>query len=191
MRPVAIYLLLTSIAGAKPVPEASAYQKELEQKGLADRSVATPERLAEEVRLADDELVQGRPAAAAARLWAIVEGPRWQDFSDTDDYQDAEYRLGLALHKGGGSQTARKYLVRVMLRGKKAPFYEAAMRVYADTCLDDHIVATCVAELDKLAPEDLHGEVAYLRGRAAFDAGRLKEADDELSRVTPESRFYS
>src|SRR5262249_39759892 len=89
------------------------------------------------------------------------------------------------------SQTARKYLVRVLQRGKKAPFYEAAMRIYSDTCLDDHIVAECVKELDALAPEDLNGEIAYLRGRAAFDAGLLKEAEDELSRVTPQSRFYS
>jgi outer membrane protein assembly factor BamD (BamD/ComL family) len=183
--------MLPSLAWARPVPEASAYQKELEQKGLADRSVATPERLADEVRLADEELVQGRPAAAAARLWAIVEGPRWQDFSDSDAYQDAEYRLGLALHKGGGSQTARKYLARVLARGQQAPFYEAALRTYADTCLDDHSVAACVAELDKLQPQDPHGEVLYLRGRAAFEAGRLKEADDSLSRISPESRFYS
>jgi hypothetical protein len=195
LKHVLLALLLATPAWGKPVPEAAAYQKELEQKGLADKSVAVPERLAEEVRRADDELVEGRTAAAAARLWAIVEGPRWQDFSDSDDYQDAEYRLGLALAKGGGSQTARKYLVRVLLRGQKdrkaAPFYEAALRVYANTCLDDHILPTCVAELDKLAPEDLHGEIAYLRGRAAFEAGRLKEAEDELSRVTPESRFYS
>src|SRR6185436_12721526 len=102
-------ILLPSMALAKPAPEAAAYQKELEQKGLIDKSVATPQRLAEEVRKADEELVQGRPAVAAARLWAVVEGPRYQDFSDSEDYQDAEYRLGLALHKGGSSETARKY----------------------------------------------------------------------------------
>jgi hypothetical protein len=180
-----------ALAKEKVAPEASAYQEELEKKGLVDKSTATPERLKAEVERADDELVAGRPAAAAARLWAVVEGPRYQDFSDTEDYQDAEYRLGLALHKGGGSQTARHYLLRVLARGKKAPFYEAALRTFSDTCLDDHVVAACVIELDKLAPDDVLGEIAYLRGRAAFDLGKLQEAEDELGRVTPQSRFYS
>src|SRR5271154_3835059 len=128
MRRLALALFLFGgVAHAdKPAPEAAAYQEELEKKGLVDRSTATPERLAIEVRLADEELVAGRAAAAAARLWAVVEGPRYQDFADSEDFQDAEYRLGLALHKGGGSQTARHYLLRTLQRGKKAPFYEAA-----------------------------------------------------------------
>jgi hypothetical protein len=188
-------ILLPSRAQADRKPEASAYQQELEKRGLVDKTLGTPERLAAEVRAADDELVAGRPAAAAARLWAIVEGPRWSDLADTDDFQDAEYRLGLALHKGGGSATARRYLVRVLARGQKnkaaAPFYEAALRTYVDTCLDDHVVAACVAELDQLAPEDVGEEIAYLRGRNAFDTGSLKEAEDELGRVSPKSRFYS
>ena len=45
-----------------------------------------PQEVADEVRRADDELVAGQPAAAAARLYAIVEGPRYQDFSDTEDF---------------------------------------------------------------------------------------------------------
>jgi hypothetical protein len=66
---IAFLMLLPSLALAKPTPddqrksgpaggsgpEAAAYQKELEAKGLIDKSVATPERLAKEVRAADDE----------------------------------------------------------------------------------------------------------------------------------------
>ena len=99
--------------------------------------------LADEVRRADDELVAGQPAAAAARLYAIVEGPRYQDFSDTDDFQDAEYRLGLALARGGGTTTARRYFTRALARGDKAPYYHAALRAYVDVCLDEHIAESC------------------------------------------------
>ncbi|HEY2743475.1 MAG TPA: hypothetical protein VGL86_02590, partial [Polyangia bacterium] len=112
-------------AWAKPAPEAGAYLTEMERRGLVDKTAVTPKSLAEEVRRADDELVAGQTAAAAARLYAIVEGPRYQDFADSDDFQDAEYRLGLALARGGGTTTARRYLARSLGRGPKAPYYHA------------------------------------------------------------------
>jgi len=198
MKQLALMLtLLTSVASAKPArrapvrAEADAYQEEMEKRGLVDKTVATPARLADEVRAADDELTAGRPAIAAARLYAIVDGPRFKDFADSEDYQDAEYRLGLALHRGGAGQSARKYLERVLARGAKAPFYQAALRIYSDVCLDSRTLPACVAALDRLGAEDQNQEIAYLRGRAAFEAGDAKEAEDELARVTPRSRFYS
>jgi tetratricopeptide (TPR) repeat protein len=124
-------------------------------------------------------------------LYAIVEGPRYQDLSDSEDFQDAEYRLGLALSRGGGVSSARRYFARALARGPKAPFYEAALRGYVDVCLSAHVLPECAAELDRLGAEDEHQEIAYLRGRAAFDAGQEGEAEDELKQVTPESRFYS
>jgi TolA-binding protein len=181
-------------------PEASAYLDELEKRGLVDKTLGTPERLAAEVRAADDDLVAGNPSMAAARLYAIVEGPRWQDLSDTEDFQDAEYRLGIALHRGGGAASARRYLARSLKRGDKAPFFTAALRAYVDVCLDERALDTCVAELDRLSlsvdgktDEAMAqaGELAYLRGRAAFEGGRADDAEDELKRVAPKSRFFS
>src|SRR5262249_13650337 len=63
--------LVAAPAWAKPAPEAAAYLQEMERRGLVDRTAVTPRMLAEEVRRADDELVAGQPAAAAARLYAI------------------------------------------------------------------------------------------------------------------------
>ena len=143
------------------------------------------------MQAADDELVAGNAALAAARLYAIVEGPRYQDLSDSEDFQDAEYRLGIALHRGGGSSSARRYLGRSLQRGSKAPFYEAALRGYIDVCLDERNLPVCVQELDRLGAEDQRAEIAYLRGRAAFEAGQGDEAEDELAHVGPTSRFYS
>ncbi len=163
----------------------------MERRGLVDKTAVTPRSLADEVRRADDELVAGQPAAAAARLYAIVEGPRYQDFSDTEDFQDAEYRLGLAMARGGGVTTARRYLARALQRGVKAPYYHAALRAYVDVCLDQRIAESCAAEIDKLGAEDVNEELAYLHGRALYDGGHLERAEEELGRVSPKSRFYS
>lgn len=184
-------LLIASTVLAKPAPEAGSYLQEMERRGLVDKTAVTPKMLADEVRRADDELVAGQPAAAAARLYAIVEGPRYQDFSDTEDFQDAEYRLGLALARGGGTTTARRYLARALGRGPKAPYYHAALRAYVDVCLDQHLAESCAAEIDKLGAEDVNEELAYLHGRALYEGNHFDRAEDELSRVTPKSRFYS
>jgi len=184
----------------RPRPEAAAYLDELEKRGLTDKTLGTPERLAAEVRAADDDLVAGRAALAAARLYGIVEGPRWQDLSQTEDFQDAEYRLGIALHRGGGAASARRYLLRSLKRGAQAPFFTAALRGYVDVCLDQRDLDGCVVELDRAGLQvegksdeaaAQAGELSYLRGRAAFEAGRADDAEDELKRLSPKSRFYS
>jgi hypothetical protein len=206
-RPVAWAALAFALGGApalaapplapkatKARPEAAAYLEELERRGLIDKTNGSPKRLAEEVRLADDELVRGEHALAAARLYAIVEAPRWQDFSETDDFQDAEYRLGQALARGGSYDGARRYYLRSIARGKEAPFYLAALRGYVDVCLEARTLGTCVAELDRAGAVDVNQEIAYLRGRAAFEGAAPAagdNAEEELAKVTPKSRFYS
>jgi len=179
---------------AKARPEAAAYLEELERRGLIDKTAGSPKRLADEVRLADDELVRGEHALAAARLYAIVEAPRWQDFSETDDFQDAEYRLGQALAKGGSYDGARRYYLRSIARGKDGPFYVASLRGFVDVCLEARTLGACVAELDRAGAVDANEEIAYLRGRAAFEGatpGSGDNAEEELARVSPKSRFYS
>jgi hypothetical protein len=158
--------LVAAPAWAKPAPEAGAYLQEMERRGLVDKTAVTPKMLADEVRRADDELVAGQPAAAAARLYAIVEGPRYQDFSDSEDFQDAEYRLGLAMARGGGVTTARRYLARSLGRGPKAPYYHAALRAYVDVCLDQRITESCGAQIDKLRAVVVKQELANQHRRA-------------------------
>jgi tetratricopeptide (TPR) repeat protein len=190
--PVACLLWATPArAKTKPRPEASAYLEEMEKRGLVDKTAVTAEALAKEVEIADRDLVAGNPTLAAARLYGIVEGPRYQDFAETEDFQDAEYRLGLALHRGGGSASARHYLAKSLARGAKAPYYHAALRAYADVCLEGRILKECVAELDRLGAQDVGEEIAYLRGREAYESNRFDEAEGDLKRVSPKSRFYS
>ncbi|MEO6952732.1 MAG: tetratricopeptide repeat protein [Polyangia bacterium] len=167
------------------------YLEELEHRGLVDRTTGTPEKLQLELRRADEELTSGRPLDAARRLYAVVEGPRFEDLSESDDFQDAEYRLASALARGGSTVTARAYFERSLQRGKAAPMYEAALRGYVDLCLDEKIAPACVATLDQLKVEDVSEDIGYLRGRAAFDTGHDDVAEQELARVSPRSRFYS
>ncbi len=195
-------LALGGPAYAKPAPrrgpapgtstaDMRAYLEELERRGLVDKTNGTPERLQAELRLADDELVAGRPLDAARRLYAAVEGPRFADLSESDDFQDAEYRLGLALFRGGSALTARAYFERSLKRGKDAPLFEAALRGYVDVCLEEKSAADCSGVLDKLKIEDVGEELSYLRGRAAFDLNERDVAEGELAKVTAKSRFYS
>ena len=167
------------------------YLDELEHRGLVDKNSGTPEKLQLELRRADDELTTGRPLEAARRLYAIVEGPRFSDLSETDDFQDAEYRLAISLARGGSTVTSRVYFERSLARGRAAPLYDAALRGYVDLCLDEKLAPGCVATLDQLKVEDVNEDIGYLRGRAAFDTGRDDLAEPELARVTPKSRFYS
>jgi len=170
--------LVSSVALAAPrqrqkavsahTTETRGYLEELEKRGLIDKTGATPEKLQRELERADQELVAGHPLDAARRLYAVVEGPRFADLADSDDYQDAEYRLGVALAKGGASRTARDYFERSIRRGKAAPLYEAALRGYVDLCVEEKIAAECSGTLDKLKAEDVGEELTYLRGRAAF-----------------------
>ena len=167
------------------------YLEELEHRGLVDKTSGTAELLQRELRRADDELVAGQPLAAAKRLYAVVEGPRFTDLVDSDNYQDAEYRLGLALSRGGSAKTARAYFERTLRRGKSAPLYDAALRGYVDVCLEEKASADCAATLDRLRIDDVGDELAYLRGRAGFEMGDRDLAEGELAHVTPQSRFYS
>src|SRR5260370_6003139 len=151
----AVYVLAGQV-GAEPARRGAeaGYLEELERRGLVDKSLATPDRLAAEVRSANEDLMAGRAMAAAARLYPIVEGPRFQDLSSSEDFQDAEYRLGVALAKGGATQAARRYFDRALERGPKAPFYQGALRAYVHVCLGDRVVPACLAALARL-PEPL------------------------------------
>jgi len=202
MKSTVIVLLAASLvpigaSGApakRPAPEAAAYLQELEKRGLIDATLGTPARLSDEVVAADADLVAGNVAQAAARLYAVVEGPRWQDLADADDFQDAEYRLAVALQRGASFDSSRRYFLRALGRGNKGVFYLPALRGFVDVCIEGQTLRACVEEADRVGATDMNEELAYLRGRAAFEGvspDPQMKAEDELARVTPKSRFYS
>ncbi len=180
-------------APAPPTVERD-YFKQLEEKRLIEKGAGSAADLAASVRAADDLLVSGEASRAAAALYGIVEGPRYVELVESEDYQNAEYLLGVALSKGGAVSTARFYLERVAAR-KGALYAAPALRHLIDLSLDAHDARGGIVRIEKagIAPaeEPLKQEIDYLRGRAAYEAKQWDIADDELRRVGPNCRFYS
>jgi hypothetical protein len=186
-------------APAEPPPPAgplSAYFTELERIGLVDVATGTEQSLVRELDAAEALLAGGSPADAAVALYAIVYSPRYQDLRDFVAYQNAEYDLGAALAAAGASGEAASQLERVLARGPSAPYWGPAHRRMVDIALDTRDHAGILARLEAVKssepiPPGAAGERAYLRGRAAYDAGKLADAEKELETVSKKSRLYS
>lgn len=157
---------------------------------------ATIDGLRETLEEAEDALAAGDAAMATTRLYAVVESPRFAPFAYAREYQAAEFQLGRALARGGASGSARTYLMRVVKRGPKAPFFAAAFRAMVDIALEsrDHAgVWTTLADLrfDTGLPRDAENELSYLRGKVDYERGELGPAESWFGAVTRESRFYA
>lgn len=186
-------------APAAPTPPAgplSAYFTELERIGLVDIATGTEQSLVRELDAAEALLAGGSPADAAVALYAIVYSPRYQDLRDFVAYQNAEYDLGAALAAAGASGEAATQLERVLARGPSAPYWGPAHRRMVDIALDTRDHAGILARLEAVKtegpiPPGAAGERAYLRGRAAYDAGQLAAAETDLETISKKSRLYS
>jgi hypothetical protein len=186
-------------APAAPPPPAgplSAYFTELERIGLVDIATGTEQSLIRELDAAEALLSGGSPADAAVALYAIVYSPRYQDLRDFVAYQNAEYDLGAALAAAGASGEAATQLERVLARGPSAPYWGPAHRRMVDIALDTRDHAGILARLEAVKtegpiPPGAAGERAYLRGRAAYDAGQLAAAEKDLETISKKSRLYS
>jgi tetratricopeptide (TPR) repeat protein len=189
-----------SAAGAGQEPIAR-YFAELERIGLLDVETGSEDTLRAEVGRAEALLRAGASLEAAVALYAIVESPRFRDFSDSVEYQNAEYYLGVALASSGAYGAALDHLGRVLARGPDATYFAPAHRRMVDIALEtrDH-----AGVLDRLAgatrgkaipppglPVEASGERAYLRARVAYDAGKLAEAEAGLITVSRKSRLFS
>ena len=215
MKILAAILLAASVASAAPrtkadaKPPASAtatkgdiddplakYFAALEQMKLIDVESGTLETLRRELGLAEGLLKDGAFANAAVALYAIVKSPRYSAFTDFVEFQNAEYDLGVALARAGSYGASLDAIDRVIARGPSAPYWGPAHRRAVDIALETRDHAGVLARLEgiKLAdpiPPNASGERAYLRGRAAYDAGKLVDAEGELATVSKKSRLYS
>ncbi|MBT8494854.1 MAG: hypothetical protein KJO07_17490 [Deltaproteobacteria bacterium] len=184
---------------AKPDPtEASVaeYFKRLEQAKLIDVDTGSKETLKADVGAAEKLLRAGAHMDAAVALYTVVESPRYSDFSDFVEYQNAEYYLAVALASAGAYDSALTYLDRVMSRGPSSLYFSPAHRRAVDIGIEtrnyqailDRILAI---KLDQPVPVGASGERAYLRGRIAYEKGDFTGAEGELSKISRKSRLYS
>src|SRR5580765_1934681 len=98
--------LLLLLANAQDQEPMARYLADLEKAGvLADvdaQRPATVESLRETLVQAENELVTGNTQIAAARLFRVVESPRFAKLSYAPEYANAELTLGRALVRAGG-----------------------------------------------------------------------------------------
>jgi len=198
---------LAGPAAAAPAPASPAerpaaddplarYFHALAQLKLIDTESGTLDSLRRELGAAELLLRDGAFDSAAVALYAIVKSPRYAAFTEFVEYQNAEYDLGVALSRAGSYGAALDALDAVLRRGPGAPYWGPAHRRVIDIALEtrDHtgvLARLASIRLAEPIPPSAAGERAYLRGRAAYDAGKLADAEGELVTISKQSRLYS
>ena len=172
------------------------YFTALEAMKLIDVETGNLDSLRRELGAAERLLLDGAFANAAVALYAIVKSPRFAAFADFVEMQNAEYDLGVALARAGSYGAALDALEAVLRRGPGAPYWGPAHRRVVDIALETRDHARVLARLEAVKtaepiPPSAAGERSYLRGRAAYDAGKLADAEGELVVISKQSRLYS
>ena len=194
----------TATATATTPDPMSRYLADLEKAGVltADKQPATLERLRGELRAAEDDLVTGNAEVASVRLFRIVESGRYGQFAYAPEYANAEFTLARALIRAGGYKSAERYLLRVLGRGTKSPFFAPAYRALVDVALEtreqaaildvlDHFAADWQARDGGALPRDAEAEHAYLAAKVAYEAGDAARAEGLFAQIDRQSRFYA
>ncbi len=196
------------IAHAQPAPRGASddetgrrgpmasYFAELTRMGLVDASTGNQQTLARELDVAERLLREGDAADAAVALYTIVESPRYADFSDFVEYQNAEYYLGVSLQRAGAHGAALDGFERVLRRGPDAQYWGPAHRRAVDVALETRDFAGVLARLESVRggtpiPPGATGERAYLRGRVAYQQGDFAAAEAQFGQISKKSRLYS
>src|SRR5262245_60914171 len=113
-----LFLLLANAQDSEPMAR---YLADLEKAGVLveDKGPATVEGLREVLVAAENDLVTGNTQIAAARLFRVVESPRYAKLNYAPEYANAELTLGRALVRAGGYASAERYLLRALAHGPK------------------------------------------------------------------------
>ncbi|HUJ59360.1 MAG TPA: hypothetical protein VLX92_12735 [Kofleriaceae bacterium] len=172
------------------------YFAQLEQMKLIDVESGTLETLRHELGIGETLLRDGAYTNAAVALYAIVKSPRYAAFGDFVEFQNAEYDLAVALERAGSYGAAMEMIEQILRRGSAAPYWGPAHRRAVDIAIETRDHAGILARLEAIKqtepiPPSAAGERAYLRGRAAYDAGKLADAEGELVLISKKSRLYS
>jgi hypothetical protein len=174
-----------------------AYREALQARRLGQDQLRK-EDVAERVADAERLMSTGRVDEAIALLVALVEGPQFDLYAESEDGRAAVFRLGDALAQAGISEAARSYLRRaVEARGAwdgGATWARRAVRRLVDVGLQTEEFAASARDLTNVpstAPEEVRGEIAYLTGRAREAAGDPDAALSAYAGVTQRSRFWA
>jgi hypothetical protein len=171
-----------------------AYTQALEKRRLAATAPLSRQRLREELGPIEEKIADGRRDEAIGDLVYLVETPRFAPFQSSEEGRAALFLLGDSLGRGGAYEPARGYLLRLLTGDSKDTWFRRSARSLVELGLESGQYDVFLEDLKKVpnsAPEELRGDIAYLKGRAAE---RNKQPDAALSafaQVTPRSRFWA
>jgi TolA-binding protein len=172
------------------------YFSALESMKLIDVESGNLESLKRELAVGEKLLTDGAFTNAAVALYAIVKSPRYASFTDFVEFQNAEYDLSVALARAGAYGASLEVIDGILKRGPAAPYWGPAHRRAVDIAIETRDHAGVLARLEAIKtgdpiPPSAAGERSYLRGRAAYDEGKMTDAQGELALISKKSRLYS
>ena len=171
-----------------------AYQKALDSKKLAASVPLSIQRLRDELPSIEEKLSIGRRDEAIGDLVYLVESPRFEPFASSEEGKAALFLLGDSLAVAGALQPARGYLTRLLKGDPGDTTYRRAVHSLVDAGLASDRPEVILKDLDAVspsAPEELTGDVSYLRGRAAELQKKAAEALAAYAKVGEKSRFWA
>jgi hypothetical protein len=193
---LALVAITASVRTAHAEDPIAKYFSELEAMKLIDVDSGTLETLRTELQTAEGLLRDGAFTNAAVALYAIVKSPRYSAFTDFVEFQNAEYDLAVSLSRAGSYGAALDIIEDILKRGPAAAYWGPAHRRAVDIAIETRDHAGVLARIDAIKtsdpiPPSAAGERAYLQGRAAYDKGKLADAEGWLVQISRKSRLYS
>jgi TolA-binding protein len=185
-----------------PAPAGSAepslldgYLTELDKRKLAPPPARSVEELSQVLEQAQNDLLAGRKAEAAARLLDALEGPRFRDFREFPPYQTAALMLSGILLEQHALKSAQRTIDPVLAAGPESEAFGPAYRRAVDIAIARGDLEASAAHLQsfghKSLPEDPANELRYLQALAAYERDDFGRARPLLSGITARSRYYA
>ena len=175
-----------------------AYHDAMARRRLGSADAMRVEQVAERVAEAEALVSIGRHEEAIAKMTEVVEHPKFDLVSETQEGRAALYLLGHALASAGIHDSARAYL-RKSIAQKGAweqygPYARRAVRRLVEIALETRNYQAGLRDLDVVpasAPAEIRGEVAYVTGKAKEAGGDAEGALGAYAQVPQTSRFWS
>jgi hypothetical protein len=171
-----------------------AYQKALAERKLAPSEPLSVQRIRDELARIEEMIGVGRRDEAIGALVYLVESPRFEPFVSTSEGRAAYYQLGDALGRGGAYELARGYLLALLKGSPSDTWYRQAVRSLVDFGLESdepEIFLRDLSQVPDAAGEEVNGDIAYLKGRAAELSGKPDQALASYAKVSERSRFWA
>jgi hypothetical protein len=171
-----------------------AYQKALDSKKLAASAPLSIARLREDLPGIEEKLSSGRRDEAIGDLVYLIESPRFEPFAGSEEGKAALFLLGDALASAGAIQPARGYLARLLKGDPGDTSYRRSVHSLVDAGLASDRPEVLLKDLEVVppnAPDELTGDVNYLRGRSAELSKKSDDALAAYAKVGEKSRFWA